>query len=74
MVLVHIEITASGHFQIERPVARYQFQHVVQESDAGGNPSAAAAVEVEPQADVGLARPAVHLSLSHSSHFFTPPM
>ena len=46
MVLIHIQITLGGDFQIERAVPRNQLQHMIQEAYACRNFGAAPAIEV----------------------------
>ena len=54
MVLVHIEVTVALEFEIEGAVTREEFQHVIEEANAGGDFVLAAAFEGEVDGDAGL--------------------
>src|SRR2546423_14522740 len=52
MVLVHVEIAFGVQGEIERAVAGEKFEHMVEESDAGGDIVGAGAIDVEGGGDV----------------------
>ena len=54
VVLIDVQVAAALDLQIQRRVLGQKRQHVVEESDAAGDLRAAAAVEVDLQADFGL--------------------
>ena len=59
MVLVNVQVAARPEFQVKSTVSRKKFKHMVEEPDAGRNGVPAPTVEVEAQADIRFARPAV---------------
>jgi len=66
VVLIDIEIADGLERQIERPMARHQFQHVVEEADATGNVRAAMAFQGECDVDLGFVGLAVNAGASHA--------
>ncbi len=54
VVVVDVQVPRAGQLQIEAAVLDQRRQHVVEEAEAGIDRRAAAAVEVESQADLGL--------------------
>src|SRR5271156_5237494 len=69
MVLVHIQIAARREIHIQPAVARDLLQHVIEESNSRRDLRLAAAIEVQPQADVGFFRPSLQRRLPHSNLF-----
>src|SRR5256885_10507229 len=53
VVLIDVEIAVSFDGEIESAVAGQEFEHVVEETDSGGDIGFAAAVEIEAEADIG---------------------
>src|SRR5215471_7787455 len=64
VVLVDIQVAAGRKFQIESAVAREQFEHVVEEADAGGNFIFSSPIDSESEANVGLGGLAMQLGAS----------
>ena len=56
VVRVHVQVALAAHVEVEAGVGGERGEHVVEEADAGPDPRAALAVEVQRQGDVGLAR------------------
>jgi hypothetical protein len=56
VVLVDLQVAARRHLQVEQAVMRERGQQVVVEADAGRDRRPPAAIQVEPDGDVGLAR------------------
>ncbi len=52
---VDIEVTLGLELQVEQPVFGEEFEHMVEEADAGGNVGPSAAIDVEDKFDVGFA-------------------
>ena len=53
VVLIDVEIAAGIEIHVEGAVACYEFEHVIEETDAGVDVGFSAAVENEMQADIG---------------------
>jgi hypothetical protein len=68
-MLVHIEIAASVDFEIERAVARNQFEHVIEEADSGGDARPSASIQIQLQPDVGFVGLAMNLGSAWHSEF-----
>jgi hypothetical protein len=60
VVGVHVQVAAAAHVQVEAAVGREGGEHVIEEADAGRDPGAALAVQIEGEADVGLASSCVY--------------
>ena len=56
VVLIDVQVAVGLDLQVDRGVLGQQREHVVEEADARGDLRAAAAVEIDFQADVGLRR------------------
>src|SRR5262245_52433681 len=54
MVVIDLQFAFARHLEIEQPVARKQFEHVVEKRNARVDPAFALAVEVERDANVSL--------------------
>src|SRR6266704_1347431 len=61
VVLVHVQVAAGDQFKIESTVAGKKLQHVVEEADARGDTRFAAAVEIQPDANIRLVRLAMNV-------------
>ncbi len=66
VVLVHVEIAADGEIEIEGAVAGDLLEHVIEETNAGGDAGFSAAVEIEAQADIGFLGFAAQRGFSHN--------
>ena len=55
VVVVDPQVTLAGNVQVNKRVAGEKLQHVIEKSDTGRDLGSALAVEIEPQANVGLA-------------------
>src|SRR5215468_1230559 len=64
MVVINLQIALARDFEVEKPVAREQFEHVVEERNAGRDRAFALAVEVELETDVRLFGSALDFSLT----------
>ena len=69
VVLVHIEVSARGEFQIHRAVPRHKRQHVIEKWNPGRDFRTPAAVEVQAHGDVGFRCGAAQLCFSHRHNF-----
>jgi hypothetical protein len=61
-MLIDIQIADSLELQIKAAVSRHKFEHVVEKTDAGRNPSFATAVQIQLQAHLGFIRLALNSS------------
>ncbi len=71
MVEIDFDVALRPQLQVEERVLGEEGQHVVEERDAGGDLRPAAAVDVEPEVDVGFARDPVDpgaACLAHGRH------
>jgi hypothetical protein len=70
MVLVNVKVPFGGDGEIEGPVASDQIEHVIEETDAGGDLGLTAAVETEADADIGLGGLAMDCGRAAHASFF----
>ena len=56
VMLVHVEIAASLHLQIESAVTSDEFEHVVEEANARRDAGISTAIEIQLQMNVGFVR------------------
>jgi hypothetical protein len=54
VVLIDVEVAVGFDRHVERPVPGEQFQHVIEEADAGGDFIGAGSIDVQRSADLGL--------------------
>jgi len=54
VMAVNVQITGAGNLQIKERMTSQQRQHVVKKTEAGLNFSAARAIEIDREADLGL--------------------
>src|SRR5581483_2344900 len=66
VVLVDIQITGCGQVQVETPMPRKQFQHVVEKADPSGDGISTAAFEHQSHADIGFRCSALDLGPPHA--------
>jgi hypothetical protein len=52
VMLIHIQVALGPECQIERAMSRDKVQHVVQKADSSGHAGNAAAIQIQPDADV----------------------
>jgi hypothetical protein len=71
VVLIDIEIAASHDFQVESAVTREEFEHVIEETDSGGNVVFSPTLNGKGELNIGFGRFAVKFRFSHS-HTRTP--
>jgi hypothetical protein len=62
VVHVDMQVALGLDLQVEAAVAREALQHMVVETDAGGDRRGAGPVEIDPDPDLGLLRLADHFS------------
>ena len=70
VVLVDVEVALGGDGEIERTVTRNEIEHVIEETDAGGDFGLAAAIDQEAEADVGFLRFAMDGGRATHTSFF----
>src|ERR1700682_691451 len=69
VVLIHVEVSTRGKFQIHRAVARYEGQHVIEERNSCRDFRAAAAIKIQAHEDVGFRCSAAQFRFSHRQNF-----
>ena len=67
MMLIDVEIAGRGESQIERAVPGDQFEHVIEEANAGADPVPAVAVEIDRHRDTRLGRAPVNYTAPHNT-------
>ncbi len=70
VVIVHVQVAIGADGQVDHGVARDLVEHVVEESDAGGDVRGAGAVEVDGHLDPGLGGLPGDLGAAHGVHPF----
>ena len=68
VVLVHIEIALGSQVEIESAVMREEFQHVIEEADAGRDVIASAAIDRKRGANLRLSGIALDDGFSHRAN------
>src|SRR5882762_7669080 len=66
MVLIHVQIAVGFETKVKATVPGKEFQHVIEESNAGGNLVLSAAIDVQREVDAGLVGVALDASLPHA--------
>src|SRR5258708_2239640 len=67
MVVVHIQLALGVETKIEAAMPSKQFQHMVEESNAGGNLVPSSAIDVQRKVDASLVGVALDASLPHAT-------
>jgi hypothetical protein len=65
MMIVNVQIAATFRFEVKESVPREQFQHVIEEGDAGVDARVPASVERERDARLRLLRPPVNFRFAY---------
>src|SRR6266852_3563600 len=71
VMLIHVEIATRVHVQIKRAVPCNQLEHMIEEADSRGDARLSASIQIQLQANVGLACLAMnYCSAWHAESFF----